>query len=324
MIEWIIRRLLQSLLVVIVMTAIVFFGVSVIGDPVEIMIAPDASLTERQATIEALGLDLPLWQQYFRFMAGAVQGDFGQSFVYNQPAFDVILQRMPATLELAITAVSLSLVIGLPLGLYAGLKSESPISKALMAGSILGFSLPTFWVGLLLILIFAVNLGWFPSGGRGETAMFLGLEWSFLTADGLKHLILPAANLALFNISLIMRLVRAGVAEILPQEFIKFARAKGLSERRVIGVYVLRNIMIPVVTIVGLELGTVVAFAVVTETIFAWPGMGKLIIDSINLLDRPIIVAYLAVIVIFFVIVNFLVDFTYTLLDPRIGLDNRK
>lgn len=324
MTEWVLRRLFQSLLVVLVMTAIVFFGVSVIGDPVETMIAPDATQAERDAAVQALGLDRPLWQQYLRFMSGAVQGDFGQSFVYNQPAFDVILQRMPATLELAVTAVLLSLLIGLPLGLFAGLKPENPLSKGLMAGSILGFSLPTFWVGLLLILLFAVELGWFPSGGRGETARLLGLEWSFLTADGLHHLMLPAANLALFNISLIMRLVRAGVAEVLPQEFIKFARAKGLTERRVIGVYVLRNIMIPVVTIVGLELGTVVAFAVVTESIFAWPGMGKLIIDSINLLDRPVIVAYLAVIVIFFVIVNFIVDFTYTLLDPRIGLQNRK
>lgn len=324
MTEWILRRLLQSLLVVVAMTAIVFFGVSVIGDPVETMIAPDASLAERTTAIEALGLDLPLWKQYMHFMAGAVQGDFGQSFVYNQPAFDVILQRMPATLELAVIAVLFSLIIGLPLGLYAGLKPDSPVSKGLMAGSILGFSLPTFWVGLLLIVVFSVNLGWLPSGGRGDTVSVLGLKWSFLTLDGLVHLVLPAANLALFNVSLIMRLVRAGVAEILPQEFIKFARAKGLSEGRVIGVYVLRNIMIPVVTIVGLELGTVVAFAVVTETIFNWPGMGKLIIDSINLLDRPVIVAYLAVIVCFFVIVNFLVDFIYTLLDPRINLDNRK
>ena len=324
MIEWIVRRLFQTSIIIIVVTAIVFFGISFVGDPVESFAPPDASYAERQVIIKSLGLDLPLWQQYLHFIKGASEGNFGKSFIYQTSAFQVILQRMPATLELAMSAMVLSALIGLPLGLYAGLKPDSAVSKTLMAGSVIGFSLPTFWVGLLLILIFAINLGWLPSGGRGATQELFGLQWSFLTLDGLSHLVLPALNLALFNISLIMRLVRAGVADVMPLEFIKFARAKGLRESRVIGVYVLKNVMIPVVTVVGIQLGTIMAFAVVTESIFAWPGMGKLIIDSINLLDRPVIVAYIVVIVCFFVLINLLVDFIYTLLDPQIRLDNQK
>ena len=192
-----------------------------------------------------------------------------------------------------------------------------------MAGSILGFSLPSFWVGLMLILVFAVQLGWLPSTGRGTTVQALGAPWSFLTGDGLRHLLLPALNLALFNVSLIMRLVRAGVREALPSDYVRFARAKGLRPSRVIGVHVLKNIMIPVVTVVGLELGTTIAFSVVTESIFAWPGMGKLIIDSINLLDRPVIVAYLVFIVLLFVFINLLVDVLYTVLDPRVRLEQQ-
>jgi peptide/nickel transport system permease protein len=193
-----------------------------------------------------------------------------------------------------------------------------------MAGSILGFSLPTFWVGLVLIMVFAVELGWLPSGGRGETAELFGVQWSFLTRDGLVHLLLPALNLALFKASLILRLTRAGVLEVLPLDYVKFARAKGLKERRVVGVHVLKNIMIPVVTIIGLEFGSVIAFAVVTESIYGWPGMGKLIIDSINVLDRPIMVAYLMMIVLLFVTINLIVDLIYTALDPRVRLDAKE
>jgi peptide/nickel transport system permease protein len=267
-------------------------------------------------------LDKPLWEQYVSFLSGALHGDFGKSFVFSEPALQVILQRMPATLELAICAVLLAIVIGIPLGLYAGLKPNSIFAKTAMAGSILGFSLPSFWVGLLLIMVFAVQLGWLPSSGRGETRALLGIQWSFLTLDGLSHLALPALNLALFKVSLVMRLVRAGVREVLPQEYIKFARAKGLTERRVIFVHVLKNIMIPVVTVIGLEFGSTIAFSVVTESIFAWPGMGKLIIDSINMLDRPMIVAYLILIVFLFVTINLIVDLLYTALDPRVRLDS--
>ena len=323
MADWLLRRLFQALLVVLAMTAIVFIGVNVIGDPVEIMISPEADAAERLRAIAALGLDKPLWQQYLTFLWGVLHGDLGRSFVYNEPAVRVILQRLPATLELAVSAVLIAVLIGLPAGLYAGLRPDSLGARALMAGSILGFSLPSFWVGLMLILVFAVQLGWLPSTGRGTTVQALGAPWSFLTGDGLRHLLLPALNLALFNVSLIMRLVRAGVREALPSDYVRFARAKGLRPSRVIGVHVLKNIMIPVVTVVGLELGTTIAFSVVTESIFAWPGMGKLIIDSINLLDRPVIVAYLVFIVLLFVLINLLVDVLYTVLDPRVRLEQQ-
>ncbi|MEZ2408017.1 peptide/nickel transport system permease protein [Bosea sp. OAE752] len=315
---WLLRRLLQAIFVVIAMTVIVFIGISVIGDPVETLISQDADQGERLRTIAAFGLDRPLWVQYLSFLNGAIHGDLGRSFVYNEPALQVILQRMPATLELAVAAMLLAIVIGIPLGLFAGVKPHSPVSKAIMTGSILGFSLPGFWVGLLLIMVFAVQLGWLPSGGRGETRAFLGIQWSFLTLDGLQHMILPALNLALFKTSLVMRLVRAEAREIIPQDYIRTARAKGLSERAVVSRHLLKNIMIPVVTIVGLEFGSVIAFSVVTETIFSWPGMGKLIIDSIHVLDRPMIVAYLMIIVLLFVAINLLVDCLYAVLDPRV------
>jgi peptide/nickel transport system permease protein len=320
---YLVRRLLQSVLVMLLMSVIVFVGVFAIGDPVEILIAPDADQFERERAIKALGLDLPLWEQYFVFLTRALQGDLGRSFVFNEPALQLILQRMPATLELAVGATVMALIIGLPLGLYAGLKPDSPASKTIMAGSILGFSLPTFWVGLMLIMIFAVDLGWLPSTGRGDTASFLGLQWSFLTADGLSHLLMPAFNLALFKISLVIRLTRAGVRETMLMDYVKFARAKGLSPARVTFVHVFKNILIPVVTVVGLEFGSTIAFSVVTESVFAWPGMGKLIIDSINVLDRPVIVAYLMIIVFMFIIINLLVDLTYSVLDPRVRLETR-
>ncbi|GGG36503.1 peptide ABC transporter permease [Caldovatus sediminis] len=318
---YMLRRLLQAVAVVFAMSLIVFVGVYAIGDPVEILISPDADQIERERAIAALGLDLPLWEQYFVFLSKALQGDLGRSFVFNEPALRLILQRMPATLELAFGATIMALVIGLPLGLYAGLRPDSPVSRTIMAGSILGFSLPTFWVGLMLIMVFAVQLGWLPSTGRGPTREFLGMQWSFLTWDGLRHLLLPAINLSLFKISLVIRLTRAGVRETILMDFVKFARAKGLSPNRVIFVHVFKNILIPVVTVVGLELGSTIAFSVVTESVFAWPGMGKLIIDSINVLDRPVIVAYLMIIVMMFIIINLVVDLTYSVLDPRVRLE---
>lgn len=318
------HRSFQAVLVLLAMTVIVFIGINVIGNPVDILISPQADQVERARIIAELGLDQPLWWQYIEFVKGALQGNLGVSYIFNQPALQVILQRLPATLELAICAMLLSIAIGIPLGLYAGLKPDSYVSRTIMAGSILGFSLPTFWVGMLLIMIFAVELGWLPNGGRGETVTILGTQWSFLTWDGMTHLMLPALNLALFKTSLILRLTRAGVQEVMPQDYIRLARAKGLSERRIIFVHALKNVMIPVVTVVGLEFGSVIAFSVVTETIFAWPGMGKLIIDSINVLDRPIIVAYLMIIVVLFVVINLVVDIVYTVLDPRVRLGGRK
>ncbi|MGG5888224.1 ABC transporter permease [Falsiroseomonas sp. HC035] len=320
---YLLRRLIQAVGVVLAMSVIVFIGVFAIGDPVEILISPDADQIERERAVAALGLDLPLWQQYLVFLGKAVQGDLGRSFVFNEPALQLILQRMPATLELALAATFGAIIIGLPLGLYAGLKPNSIASKGIMAGSILGFSLPTFWVGLMLIMVFAVQLGWLPSTGRGETVEVLGLRWSFLTLDGLAHLAMPALNLALFKISLVIRLTRAGVRETMLMDYVKFARAKGLSPFRVTFVHVFKNILIPVVTVTGLEFGSTIAFSVVTESIFAWPGMGKLIIDSINVLDRPVIVAYLMIIVLMFITINLVVDLMYSVLDPRVRLDSK-
>jgi peptide/nickel transport system permease protein len=223
-------------------------------------------------------------------------------------------------LELALSAMLIAVVVGIPLGMWAGLKPESVSGRTIMAGSILGFSVPTFWFALLMIMIFAVELGWLPSTGRGETADILGLKLSFLTLDGLRHLILPAFSLALYKISLVIRLTRAGTLEVKLQDYIKFARAKGLSAHRILFVHVLKNILIPVVTVLGLELGSLIAFAVVAESIFSWPGMGKLLIDSINLLDRPVIVAYLMFIVLMFIVINLIVDIIYSALDPRVRL----
>jgi len=323
MFTWIVRRLFQAFFVVLAMTIIVFIGVHVIGNPVDILISPEADQAERARIIAEMGLDQPLWKQYLYFVNDALHGNLGRSFVFNEPALKLIGSRMPATLELAVTAVLFSIIFGVPLGLYAGLYPDSPISRTIMAGSILGFSLPTFWVGLMLIMVFAVQLGILPSTGRGQTAELFGIQWSFLTADGLRHMLMPALNLSLFNISLVLRLTRAGVRETLPMDYIKFARAKGLSPSRVILVHVLKNIMIPVVTVVGLELGSTIAFAVVTESVFAWPGMGKLIIDSINVLDRPVIVAYLMMIVLLFITINLVVDILYTVLDPRVRLETK-
>jgi peptide/nickel transport system permease protein len=318
------RRVLQSLVVIFVMSLLVFFGVNIVGDPIDMLINPEADQADIEAAIRALGLDRPIHEQYWYFLVNALKGDLGKSFIFAEPALKLILQRMPATLELAFTAMFMAIFLGIPLGVYAGLRPNSKVSKTIMAGSILGFSLPTFWVGLMFIMIFAVMLGWLPSTGRGETVSLFGIQVSFLTWDGLRHLVLPALNLALFKISLVIRLARAGTREVALQDYIKFARAKGLSSSRVVLVHVMKNIMIPVVTVLGLELGGVIAFAVVTETVFAWPGMGKLLIDSIQLLDRPIIVAYLMITVLMFVVINLVVDIIYSLLDPRVRLKDVK
>jgi len=318
------RRVLQSLVVVFVMSLLVFFGVNIVGDPIDMLINPEADQEDIEAAIRALGLDRPIHEQYWYFLVNALKGDLGKSFIFAEPALKLILQRMPATMELALTAMIMAIFVGIPLGVFAGLRPNSKVSKTIMAGSILGFSLPTFWVGLMFIMIFAVMLGWLPSTGRGETISLFGIQVSFLTWDGLRHLLLPALNLALFKMSLVIRLARAGTREVALQDYIKFARAKGLSSSRVVLVHVMKNIMIPVVTVLGLELGGVIAFAVVTETVFAWPGMGKLLIDSIQLLDRPVVVAYLMITVLMFIVINLVVDVIYSLLDPRVRLKDVK
>jgi len=306
------------------MSLLVFVGVYAIGNPVDILISPEATPLEYDAAVRALGLDRPMLEQYWIFLTNALQGDLGNSFVFNEPSLKLILQRMPATLELAFGAMFIAVLMGIPLGMVAGIKHKTWLGRSIMSGSILGFSLPTFWVGLMLIMLFAVILGWLPASGRGETVLLLGVPVSFLTLDGLSHIILPAINLGLFKLSLTIRLTRAGTQENMQLDYVKFARAKGLSSTRIIGVHVLKNILIPVITVLGLELGNVIAFAVVTETVFAWPGMGKLIIDSIGVLDRPVIVAYLLITVTMFIIINFIVDVLYSFLDPRVRLGDMK
>lgn len=315
---------MQSALVVVIMSFIVFSGVFLVGDPVEILVSDDADQEEREMMIKSMGLDKPFLVQYGIFISKAIKGDLGDSFVFQEPALLLILDRMPATMELAIVALLIAIIFGIPLGVWAGLKPESLASKSIMTGSILGFSLPTFWVGIMMILLFAVMLGWLPSTGRGDVQIILGMPISIFSWDGFSHVLMPAVNLALFKLSMVIRLARAGTREVLHQDYIKFARAKGLKERRIILIHVMKNILIPVVTVLGLEFGGLVAFSVVTETVFAWPGMGKLLIDSIGLLDRPIIVAYLMIIVFLFVLINLLVDICYSILDPRVRLQDIK
>jgi peptide/nickel transport system permease protein len=302
----------------------VFSGVFLVGDPVEILVSDDADQEEREMMIKSMGLDKPFLVQYGIFISKAIRGDLGDSFVFQEPALLLILDRMPATMELAVVALLIAIIFGIPLGVWAGLKPESLASKSIMTGSILGFSLPTFWVGIMMILLFAVMLGWLPSTGRGDVQIILGMPISVFSWDGFSHVLMPAVNLALFKLSMVIRLARAGTREVMHQDYIKFARAKGLKEKRIILVHVLKNILIPVVTVLGLEFGGLVAFSVVTETVFAWPGMGKLLIDSIGLLDRPIIVAYLMIIVFLFVLINLLVDICYSILDPRVRLQDIK
>ena len=321
---FILRRLAQTLLVLFLTSLLVFFGLFLVGNPVDILVNPVADEVERSRAAAALGLDKPVIEQYWLFLRGALSGELGTSFVFGRSAIQVIIERMPATLELAALAMLIAVSVGIPLGLYAGLRPNSTTAKAIMAGSIVGFSLPTFWVGLVLILVFAVQLGWLPSGGRGPTTEVFGLQLSILNPEGLRYAFLPALNLALFKLSLIIRLTRAQVREQSLLDYIKFARAKGQPMRRVIGVHLLKNIMIPLVTVIGLELGSVIAFAVVTETIFAWPGMGKLVIDSIFQLDRPVVVAYLLLIVTMFILINLVVDILYSALDPRVRLAESK
>tara|TARA_B100001063_G_scaffold224202_1_gene232028 strand:- start:719 stop:1639 length:921 start_codon:yes stop_codon:yes gene_type:complete len=302
------------------MSLIVFVGVNLVGDPVDMLINPEADQAEIDRVIRDLGLDRPVSEQYWYFVLNAFQGDLGRSFIFGEPALKLIVQRMPATMELALVSLLMAVVFGIPLGIYAGLKPNSKVSKTIMAGSILGFSMPTFWVGIILIMFFSVHLGWLPSTGRGDVATYFGVTSSAFTVDGLSHIFLPAFNLALFKLSSVIRLARAGTREVILQDYIKFARAKGLAESRVVRIHLLKNIMIPVITIIGLEFGSLIAFSTVTETVFAWPGMGKLIIDSIYNLDRPVVVAYLMIIVVIFVMLNLIVDILYSVLDPRVRI----
>ena len=301
------------------MSALVFAALYLVGDPVSMLASPEATDAERELIRQSLGLDLPLWRQYLIFLNKAlVHLDFGNSFLTGEPAMRLILDRMPATLELATAAMALAVLIGVPLGIYAGLKPESLGARSVMTSSVLGFSLPNFWVGLMLIMVFAVFLHWLPAGGRGPVETFGPIQLSIFSWEGWRSLILPVTTIATAKCALIIRVTRAATRECLPLDYIKFARARGLSEARVLGVHLLKNILIPIVTIAGLEYGQVFAFAVVTESVFSWPGIGKLLIDSIITLDRPVVVAYLMLTVVFLSLLNLVVDIIYTILDPRV------
>lgn len=318
MLAYVIQRLLQAAVVMLAISALVFVGVYAVGNPIDVMIAPDVTQEIRQATIRAYGFDQPLWKQYGIFLQRLAAGDFGRSFVYNMPVLSLIGSRLPATLEITLAAVVAAAVIGVPLGMFAGYAPHTRTARVIMAVSVLGFSVPTFWVGLLLIFGFAVTLGVLPAGNRGDTVLFMGIEWSIFTANGLKHMLLPSLNLALFKMALMIRLARAGTREVMLTDMVRFARAAGESEWTILRRHVLRLIAIPLVTVFGLEFGSTMAFAVVTETIFSWPGVGKLIIDSISSLDRPVMVAYLMLVSLLFISINFAVDVAYMALDPRL------
>lgn len=320
MFGYLVGRLSQAVVVVFVMSVIVFVGVYAIGNPIDVMIDPGATAEIRENLIRQYGLDQPLWRQYFTFVGNVFQGDLGRSMVYNISVTSLVFSRLPATLELVLVSVTIAAVIGIPAGLYAGYRPNSIAAKLIMALSVLGFSVPTFWIGMLLIMAFAVELGWLPSGGRGEVGNFLWFQTSLATTNGWSHVILPAINLSLFKLGLLIRLTRAGMVEAMGAEYVRFARAQGLPDRQIVFSHILRNISIPVVTVFGLELGSTLAFAVVTETVFNWPGIGKLIIDSILQLDRPVMVSYLVMVVILFVFINLTVDLIYARLDPRVRL----
>jgi peptide/nickel transport system permease protein len=318
MVSAIIGRLSQAFLLLLVMSEIGFIGIHSVGNPVFNLVNAETATPEdiRRATV-ALGLDQPVWHQYFRFIGNVLTGNFGTSYIYHLPAFQLVMGKLPATLELAIVAMMIAAPAGVLLGLLAGRRKDKPVDRTILRLSVIALSIPSFWLSMMLILIGAILTGWFPSGGRGPTGAFLGTEWSILTLDGLRQLTLPALALALPNIALIARLTRSGTIEVETQDFTRFCQAKGLSPRRILFRHTLPNISVPIVTIIGMQFGGMLAFAVVVESIFNWPGVGKLLIDSIQLLDRPVVMATLTFISIAFVALNALVDLFYVVLDPR-------
>ena len=294
---------MQSIVVLFIMSLVVFTMINLVGDPVDMLVNPESLPDEIERVRSDFGLDQPAHIQYIKFLQGALSGDLGNSFIFGRPALALIAERFPATLELATCALIIAIVFGLPLGIYAGLNPKSLGTRIIMGGSVLGISIPTFWLGLMMIII------------------FLGLQSSAFTLDGLSHLIMPATNLALFKIAMVIRLARAGTVEVMSLDFIKFARARGLPPERLVRFHLLPNILIPIITVLAIEFGTLIAFATVTETIFAWPGLGKLVIDAIVNLDRPIVVAYLMFVVTLFLLLNLIVDIIYAALDPRVRLN---
>jgi peptide/nickel transport system permease protein len=321
MLAFILRRLAQAVLVMLAVGLIAFSLFRFVGDPVLFMLGQDATPEDRTRISQMLGLDKPFYVQYANFVARATRGEFGMSLRQAQPVSKLIAERLPATIELSIVAALLALIGGVSMGVYTALRRNSWFSHALLAISLIGVSLPTFLIGILLILIFAVQLGWLPSFGRGETVSLGWWSTGFLTPSGLKSLILPAITLGLFQMTLIQRLVRSEMLEVLRTDYIKFARARGLTDRAVHFGHALRNTLVPVITITGLQLGAIIAFAIITETVFQWPGMGLLFIQAVGFADVPVMAAYLCLIALFFVIINLVVDLLYYAVDPRLRID---
>ena len=313
-----VRRLIQMLVVLWAVSVIVFLMMTFTGDPVFMVVPIDATQAEIAQARHILGLDRSMFVQYGIFLSGLLQGDFGLSYVFRQPAFDLIVERLPATIEMVAVAMVIATVVAIPLGVFAGANPGKPLSRLIMSGSLLGVSLPGFWVGMMLIWVLSVEYRIFPSSGRGDIGTILGVKTSLATASGWHHVILPAFTLSVGTLAILLRMTRAGMMEVTRQDYMKFARAKGVSRRGILYGHGLRNALIPVVTIFGLQLGDLIAFATITETIFAWPGMGKLLIDSIYRADRPVIVVYLMLVALIFVVINLVIDVLYTLIDPRI------
>lgn len=318
MLEHVLRRFAQALLSLLLVSMLVFGMLHSVADPVAVLLPPTARESDREKLRAELGLDRPLPVQYAKFLSRAARGDFGRSFSDGRAVSKIIVERVPATLELAVLALLLSLAVGIPLGMYAGARPGTHLARAALWGSTLGISLPTFWIGLLLMMIFGVRLEWLPPQGRGPTREFLGLEWSFTTWSGFRHMILPAATLALHHVAMILRLMRSELLDVMKAPFIRVARAYGHSEGRVVGRFAMRNALVPVVTVTGLEFGQLVAFSVVTESIFQWPGLGRLLMKSIEEVDWPVVVAYVVLTCTMFIALNLIVDAVYALIDPRI------
>lgn len=324
MLAFIVRRFIQSLLVMFVVAMVAFTMFTYVGDPVHQMVGIETTLEEREALRIKLGLKDPAYEQFGRFVGNAVTGDFGISYQHKRPVSDMISERLPATLELSLISALFSLLIGVPMGVYTGLHRHGWLSKAFMTVSLIGISLPTFLIGILLIYVFAVLLGWLPSFGRGEVVDLGFWRTGLLTAAGLKALIMPSITLGLFQLTLIMRLVRAEMLEVLRTDYIKFARARGLTNQAVHFGHALKNTLVPVITITGLQLGSLIAFAIITETVFQWPGMGLMFLQAIQNVDIPIMAAYLIMIAFFFVVINLIVDLLYYVVDPRLRVDSSK
>lgn len=321
MLAFIIRRLLQSVLVMLAVAFIAFSLFNFVGDPVSLMLPPEATQQDREEVRKTLGLDQPFYVQFKVFITNALQGNFGISLRLGRPVSALLAERLPATLELAFAAALIGLFIGIPMGVYTALKRESWISRALLTTSLIGVSLPNFLIGIFLILIFAVWLGWLPSFGRGDVTQLGFWTTGLLTASGIKALILPSITLSFYPVTLIMRLVRSEMLEVLRTDYIKFARARGLTNRSVNFGHALKNTLVPVITITGLQLGGVIAFAIVTETVFQWPGMGLLFIQAVQFADIPVMAAYLCLIGFIFVVINLIVDMLYFVVDPRLRVE---